>query len=87
VEIAARLEFVDAEYGGPSADAARLTFDFFGTALFAPRFLVQWIIGKMKGQSIMPVGFWYFSLAGGIVTLVYAIHSDIRASCWARPPP
>jgi hypothetical protein len=39
------------------ADAARLTLGFSGTALFAPRFLVRWIIGKMKGQIIMPVGF------------------------------
>ena len=22
----------------------------------------------------MPVAFWYFSLAGGLVTLIYAIH-------------
>jgi lipid-A-disaccharide synthase-like uncharacterized protein len=69
------------------ADAARLTLGFSGTALFAPRFLVRWIIGKMKGQSIMPVGFWYFSLAGGIVTAVSATHSEIRALFWARLPP
>jgi lipid-A-disaccharide synthase-like uncharacterized protein len=56
------------------ADAAWLAFGFFGTALFASRFLVQWIMSEMKGKSVMPIAFWYFSLAGGLVTLVYAVH-------------
>jgi lipid-A-disaccharide synthase-like uncharacterized protein len=55
-------------------DAAWLAFGFFGTALFGSRFLVQWIMSEMKGRSVMPIAFWYFSLAGGLVTLIYAIH-------------
>ena len=55
-------------------DAAWLAFGFFGTALFGSRFLVQWIMSEMKGRSVMPVAFWYFSLAGGLVSLIYAIH-------------
>ena len=55
-------------------DAAWLAFGFFGTALFASRFVVQWIMSEIKGKSVVPVAFWYFSLAGGLVTLVYAIH-------------
>jgi lipid-A-disaccharide synthase-like uncharacterized protein len=55
-------------------DAAWLAFGFFGTALFGSRFLVQWIMSEMKGRSVMPIAFWYFSLAGGVVMLVYAIH-------------
>jgi lipid-A-disaccharide synthase-like uncharacterized protein len=56
------------------ADALWLLFGFFGTALFASRFVVQWVVSEMRGRSVMPVAFWYFSLAGGLVTLIYAIH-------------
>ena len=54
-------------------DAAWLAFGFFGTALFGSRFLVQWIMSEMKGRSVMPIAFWYFSLAGGVTLLAYAI--------------
>lgn len=57
-------------------EAAWLAFGFFGTALFGSRFLVQWVISEMKGRSVVPVAFWYFSLAGGVVTLIYAIHIE-----------
>jgi lipid-A-disaccharide synthase-like uncharacterized protein len=38
-----------------------------GQALFFGRFLVQWIASERKKQSVVPVGFWYFSLGGGII--------------------
>ena len=38
------------------------------------RFLLQWIISEKKGESTVPVAFWYFSLAGGITLLSYAIY-------------
>ncbi|MRR06134.1 MAG: lipid A biosynthesis protein [Deltaproteobacteria bacterium] len=47
---------------------------FLGQGLFTARFLVQWISSEKKRKSIIPVAFWYFSLAGGITLLVYAIH-------------
>jgi lipid-A-disaccharide synthase-like uncharacterized protein len=45
-----------------------------GTALFASRFIVQWFQSEKEGRSIIPVAFWYFSLAGGVVTLAYTVH-------------
>lgn len=45
-----------------------------GQLLFSMRFLVQWIVSERARQSIMPVTFWYFSLAGGVVLLTYAIY-------------
>ncbi len=45
-----------------------------GQAAFFMRFLLQWIISEKKGESTIPVSFWYFSLAGGLILLVYAIH-------------
>lgn len=54
-------------------------FDFwlaFGLAaqlLFTARFLVQWISSERAGQSVIPIAFWFFSIAGGLMTLVYGI--------------
>lgn len=42
--------------------------------MFMMRFLVQWIASEKARRSIMPVTFWYFSLAGGVLLLAYAIH-------------
>jgi lipid-A-disaccharide synthase-like uncharacterized protein len=45
-----------------------------GQVLFSLRFLVQWISSERRGESHIPVIFWYFSLGGGVVLLAYAIH-------------
>ena len=46
-----------------------------GQAMFSMRFLVQWIMSERARQSVMPVAFWYFSIAGGVVILLsYAIY-------------
>ena len=49
---------------------------FAGTALFASRFIVQWVQSEREGRSVIPVAFWYCSLGGGIVTLAYTIHLE-----------
>lgn len=49
-----------------------------GQACFFSRFLVQWIASEKNGRSVVPVAFWYLSLAGGLLVLVYAI--------WRRDP-
>jgi lipid-A-disaccharide synthase-like uncharacterized protein len=51
-----------------------LIVGFGGQALFASRFFVQLFKSEMAGRSIVPVAFWYFSLGGGLITLVYSIH-------------
>ena len=47
---------------------------FVGQALFSMRFVVQWIASERVKRSIIPQAFWYFSLAGGVTLLVYAVH-------------
>jgi lipid-A-disaccharide synthase-like uncharacterized protein len=42
--------------------------------MFSARFLVQWIVSEKRKQSTMPKLFWYLSLAGSTMLLVYAIH-------------
>lgn len=50
-----------------------LVFGFAGQALFSARFIVQWIASEARKQSVIPLAFWYFSLAGGLFLLTYAI--------------
>ena len=51
-----------------------LAIGFLGQFLFSARFLVQWLVSEKRRQSVTPVAFWYFSLAGGVILLSYAIH-------------
>jgi lipid-A-disaccharide synthase-like uncharacterized protein len=51
-----------------------LIIGFTGQALFSMRFLIQWIKSEREKKSTIPLAFWYFSLAGGLSLLVYAIH-------------
>jgi lipid-A-disaccharide synthase-like uncharacterized protein len=44
-----------------------------GQLLFTARFLVQWITSEREKRSVIPVAFWYFSLAGGVVLFTYAL--------------
>lgn len=51
-----------------------LVVGFVGQALFSMRFLLQWLKSEREGRSVIPVAFWYFSLAGSLALLAYAIH-------------
>lgn len=51
-----------------------LVIGFLGQALFSMRFILQWVKSEREGRSVIPVAFWFFSLAGGVVLLAYAIH-------------
>jgi len=44
-----------------------------GQLLFTGRFLVQWIVSERQGASVMPIAFWFFSMAGGLMLLFYAL--------------
>jgi lipid-A-disaccharide synthase-like uncharacterized protein len=39
---------------------------------------VQWISSERQRRSVVPLAFWYFSLAGGLALLAYAV--------WRRDP-
>ena len=55
-------------------DIIWITLGFLGQSAFFMRFLLQWIETEKKKESIIPASFWYFSLAGGILLLLYAVH-------------
>lgn len=51
-----------------------LVIGFAGQALFSMRFLIQWWASERQKRSVIPVAFWFFSLAGGVTLLSYAIY-------------
>jgi len=51
-----------------------LALGFFAQALFSARFIVQWIASEREGRSVVPLLFWYLSLSGSSLLLIYAIH-------------
>ena len=46
---------------------------FLGQALFFSRWIIQWAASEKRKQSYVPLSFWFMSLSGGILVLIYAI--------------
>lgn len=46
---------------------------FTAQALFASRFIVQWISSERRKRSHIPIQFWYLSLTGGILMVTYGL--------------
>jgi len=51
-----------------------LALGFSGQIIFGTRFLIQWIASERKKESHIPVVFWYLSLVGGVMLLIYAMN-------------
>lgn len=49
-------------------------FGTLGQLVFFSRWIIQWISSEKKQSSIIPVAFWWCSLIGGVITLIYAKH-------------
>jgi lipid-A-disaccharide synthase-like uncharacterized protein len=50
-----------------------LAFGLVAQLFFTARFLVQWISSERAGKSVVPMAFWFFSMGGGLMTLVYGL--------------
>jgi lipid-A-disaccharide synthase-like uncharacterized protein len=57
-----------------TADAIWVMVGLFGQLMFTGRFIVQWFASERAGRSVVPVAFWYFSIAGSLIVLAYGIH-------------
>ena len=47
----------------------------FGTAgqlVFFSRWIIQWLSSERTKTSHIPIAFWWCSLIGGVITLIYA---------------
>lgn len=47
---------------------------FVAQAFFTMRFVVQWVASERARQSVIPIAFWFFSIGGGVLLLVYALY-------------
>ncbi|MEQ8662656.1 MAG: lipid-A-disaccharide synthase N-terminal domain-containing protein [Gammaproteobacteria bacterium] len=45
-----------------------------GQLLFSARWLVQWVTSERRRRSVITVAFWYFSVAGSLTLLAYALY-------------
>lgn len=53
-----------------------LAVGFLGQAMFFMRFLVQWLASERRGESVVPLAFWYFSILGGLILFSYALYRE-----------
>src|ERR1700747_3762467 len=53
---------------------AWVVLGFVAQGFFTMRFVVQWIASERARRSVIPVAFWFFSVGGGLLLLVYALY-------------
>lgn len=49
-------------------------FGFFAQFIFFLRFIVQWIASERRKRVVIPTAFWYLSIVGTILILIYATY-------------
>ncbi|MEI6339216.1 MAG: lipid-A-disaccharide synthase N-terminal domain-containing protein [Verrucomicrobiota bacterium] len=52
---------------------AWVTLGLGGQLLFTGRMLVQWLASEKSKRSVIPISFWWMSLIGSTMLLVYFI--------------
>ncbi|MEX0930374.1 MAG: lipid-A-disaccharide synthase N-terminal domain-containing protein [Candidatus Paceibacterota bacterium] len=63
------ISYVLAELSNPW-----VIFGFGAQFIFFLRFVVQWIASERARATVIPLSFWYLSIAGAAMILVYAIY-------------
>lgn len=53
-----------------------ILFGFFAQFIFFLRFFVQWLASEKEKKSVIPIAFWYLSIAGSILILIYSIKRE-----------
>jgi lipid-A-disaccharide synthase-like uncharacterized protein len=52
---------------------AWVAMGLFGQVLFTGRMLLQWLVSERSKRSVVPEGFWWLSLIGASMLLVYFV--------------
>lgn len=55
------------------AGFAWVLLGLLGQVLFTGRMLVQWLVSERSGRSVVPPAFWWMSLVGATMLLVYFV--------------
>ncbi len=45
-----------------------------GHFFFFSRFVIQWIATEREKRTVIPEAFWYLSLVGTVIVLIYSLH-------------
>lgn len=53
-----------------------VVFGFLAQFVFFLRFAVQWWYSEKAKKSIVPLSFWYLSIAGSVMILIYSIKRE-----------
>lgn len=40
------------------------------------RFFIQWLASEKSKKVVVPIGFWYLSIAGAAMVFVYSVHKQ-----------
>lgn len=56
------------------ANTTWVIIGMLGQAIFSARFLLQWIHSERRHESVVPMSFWYASIAGGATLFAYAVY-------------
>jgi lipid-A-disaccharide synthase-like uncharacterized protein len=56
-----------------TAGIAWVVMGLLGQVLFTGRMVLQWLVSERHKRSVVPVGFWWMSLAGASMLLAYFI--------------
>jgi lipid-A-disaccharide synthase-like uncharacterized protein len=57
-------------------------FGFAAQFVFFLRFVVQWLESERRGRSHIPIAFWYLSVVGAVMILVYsALEKNLVFTC------
>ncbi len=51
-----------------------LIIGLLGQCVFSARFIVQWLVSEKAKRSVIPVMFWYLSIIGAMILLIYSIY-------------
>ncbi len=52
---------------------ALMVWGLTGQFVFTFRFILQWFFTEKRRESVLPIGFWIFSIIGSVMVLSYAI--------------
>jgi lipid-A-disaccharide synthase-like uncharacterized protein len=62
-------------------------FGLLGNLLFTIRVLIQWISSERAKKSVAPPAFWWFSLAGAVVMIIYSVERIFDVKFQNSPTP
>ena len=80
-------QFLNTFFELSAEEKIMLGVGFTGQALFAMRFIIQWLKSEISRRSVIPIAFWYFSILGGATLFIYAVWRGDPCLLYTSPSP